>query len=199
MIKFYDFLLTILTPIIKFIGLFGLPPRKITGVTYYQQRDNIEVGTVLLTKTYYELSNLINPTELKHGGIFIGDFWGIPTVLEATTKGVKVTNLVSFLYDKDELVICKPKFLREGFYHIAQKSARQYFNLPYDYLFNKDAKAFYCFELIGKVFNDAYPELRFKCREIVKGKRIFDHNSFLDNDFFDVVFDSRKGEKNERC
>lgn len=196
MIKFYDWLLTMVKPIVVLFSKIGLPKRKITGEFYYKHRDQIDVGTVLLTKTNYELSNLINPTDIKHAGIYVGDIKGdgVRYVFEATGKGAVFTDLVSFLTSKDIVVGCKPKFIREvnGFNYMIHEAARLYQGKPYDYLFNKDGKAFYCFELCAACFKSAYSELQLKCKEVVKGKRIYDENTFLDKDFFEVVFDSRK-------
>lgn len=196
MIKFWDWLLTLLKPLIVFIGKIGLPKRKITGEHYYRWRDDIEVGTVLLTKTNYELSNIINPTEIKHGGLYVGDINnnGICYVLEALGQGVVLTDLVTFMTGKDIIVACKPKFVRRdlnGFIYSIQSSARRIVGKSYDYLFNADGKAFYCFEAVAHCFKSVYSELQFKSKEIVKGKRIYDENTFLDEDFFEIVFDSR--------
>lgn len=199
MIKFYDILLSILTPFIMWWGKLHWPftHKKITGKFYYQWRDSIEVGTVFLTKTNGELSNLINPTEIKHAGIYVGNLGhgNIYYVLEAVGRGVVLTDLVTFLTTKDIVIGCKPKFIRnkETFEKDLQNFADKVLGLPYDYLFNKDGKAFYCFELAAMALKSVYSELQLKCKEIVKGKRIFDENTFLDDDFFQIIFDSRKG------
>lgn len=196
MILFYDLLLTILTPFIEFVGKIGFPKRKITGEHYYNWRNKIDIGTVFLTKTNYELSNLINPSEIKHAAIFVGDVFGIgiPCIAEATGDGVKINNLVSFLMDKDIVVGVKPSFIRNEneFKFQVMKSALTYEGIKYDYLFKKGAKSFYCFELVAKILSDAYPELNLKCIEIVKGKKIYDSSTFFDEDFFEILFDSRE-------
>ena len=99
MLKFYDYLLSFLKPLIVILGKIGLPKRKITGKDYFEIRDSIEIGTVFLTKTNYEFTNLINPTGLKHGAIYIGSINNskIKYVAEAVGKGVVFTDLVSFL------------------------------------------------------------------------------------------------------
>lgn len=197
-IKFYDYLLSFLKPFIIFWGKLHFPftHKKITGKHYYQWRDKIEIGTVFLTKTRGELSNLINPTELKHAAIYVGKIKSdeICYVQEALGSGVVYTDLVSFLTSKDLVVGLKPKFIREvnGFDYMIHEAARLYHGKPYDYLFNKDGKAFYCFELVAACFKSVYSELQLKCKEIVKGKRIYDENTFLDPEFFEIIFDSRK-------
>lgn len=191
----YNIVLDFLKPFVIFIGKFGLPKRKITGEHYYNWRDDIKPGTVLLTKTNYELSNLINPTEIKHAGIYVGNMGSgkVCYVLEAVGKGVVLTDLVSFLTSKDLVVGCRPKFIRseDTFNYSLHEAARLYNGKPYDYLFNKDKKAFYCFELAATCLKYVYSELQLNCTEIIKGKRIYDENTFLDPQFFEIIFDSR--------
>ena len=190
-----NWFLNLVTPLVKFISKFGLPKRKITGKHYYQWRDKINIGTVILTTTRFELSNFINPTGMKHGALYVGRIYNneICYVIEATRKGVVLTDLVSFLTSKDKIVICEPKFIRsEQFNSDLQNNITKFVGLPYDYLFNKDGKAFYCFELLAMSFKTVYSELQLKCKEIVKSKRIYDDKTFLDTDFFNVVYDSRR-------
>ena len=198
MIKVYDFILTVLGPFIRWWGALHFPfiHKKVTGKHYYKWRDQIQPGMVFLTKTRGELSNWINPMEIKHSGIYVGNLGSGDTyyVLEAVGRGVVLTDLVSFLTSKDLVIGCKPKFIRDsnsGFAYVLHEAARKYEGIPYDYMFQKDAKAFYCFELVAACFNYVYSELNLKCREIVKGKKVYDYNTFLDPEFFEVVFDSR--------
>ena len=195
---FYDWLLTKLTPLIIWTSKVYMPfsRKKITGANYYLWRDSIKIGTVILTKTRGELSNLINPVEIKHAAIYVGDPYdeGVKYVMEATSKGVVLTDLVTFLTTKDLAVGCYPKFIRskEKLTEELQACVNSYVGIPYDYLFNGDDKAFYCFELVADCFKSVHPELQLKGREIVKSKIVYDHNTFLDGDFFEVIFDSRE-------
>tara|TARA_R110001599_G_scaffold203550_1_gene400693 strand:+ start:14 stop:604 length:591 start_codon:yes stop_codon:yes gene_type:complete len=196
MTKFYDFLLTVLRPLVKVLGKIGLPSRKITGLDYYQLISDIKIGDVLLTKTNYEMTNLVNPTDIKHAAIYIGKINESPVhyVAEMLGAGCTFTDLVTFLKNKDVLVQARPSFVRHrgNFEYGIQLAASTFKGRPYDYLFNLDGKAFYCFELCVACFKNVYSELQLKSREVVKGKRIYDENTFLCATFFDVVFDSRK-------
>lgn len=193
----YNFILNLVTPFIKLVGKLYAPfsRKKISGKHYYEWRDNITIGTVLLTKTRGELSNLINPTKLKHAGIYVGEinYDGICYVAEATGKGVVLTDLVTFLTTKDIVVGCAPTFIRPDgmFEKTLQNITLRFVGTPYDYLFSKGDKALYCFELAATSLKSVYPELQLKCKEIIKGKRIYDGNTFLDDDFFTIKFDSR--------
>ena len=115
--SFVDKLLKFLTPLVRWTGNIYMPfsRKKITGKHYYIWRDEIEVGTVLLTKTRGEFSNIINPTSIKHAAIDVGRITDseICYVLEALGKGVVLTDLVTFLTKKDIVVGCKPKFIRD--------------------------------------------------------------------------------------
>ena len=136
------------------------------------------------------------PAKIKHAAIYVGNMGSgdICYVAEAVGRGVVLTDLVTFMTTKDIIIGCKPKFIREdvsGFIYAIHQATRGSIGKPYDYLFNRDGKAFYCFELVAMCLKSAYPELQLKCKEIVKGKRIYDENTFLDPNFFTIIFDSR--------
>ena len=194
MMKFYDILLTLLKPIIFIMGKIGLPHRKITGAHYFKYRDSIDIGTVLLTRTDWELSNVTNPCELKHAGIYVGNIFGdeIKYVFESVGEGAVLTNLVDFMLGKDIVVGCQFKHRKADIQAILPKTVLRLKGTPYDYLFSQGGKAVYCFELAAICLKDVFPSLNLKVREIVKGKKIYDHNTFLDPEFFEIVFDSRK-------
>jgi len=139
-------------PIVKWWGGLHLPftHKKLTGVHYFMYRDMIKVGTTFATATYGEFSNLINPSELPHGAVYIGKVKGIPSVLEAIGKGVVLTDLVTFLTTKDRVIAFEPgfEFDKENFASHASKIE----GLEYDYIFTSDNKKFYCFEAVVQMF-----------------------------------------------
>lgn len=193
----YDKLLKFLKPFVIAWGKIHWPftHKKITGAHYFSWRGSIEIGTVLLTKTNGEFSNIINPVKIKHAGIYVGDIHntGIRYVFEATGKGAVLTDLVTFLTTKDMVIGCRPIFIRDkkAFSDAVQQFASKSLGVPYDYLFNTDKQAYYCFELAAAGLKYVYSELQLKCKTILKGKRIYDHDTFLDPEFFEIVFDSR--------
>jgi len=196
--KIYSVVLLILTPFIKYIGKLHFPftRKKITGKFYFKNRDKISIGCILLTKIEGELSNIINPAKIPHAGTYVGDIFndGIRYVAEAVGKGVVLTDLVTFLTTKDVVVCCQPIFIRsdkKAFEINVQQFALDSQGIPYDYGFGFGADAFYCFEFSAFSLKRPYPELQLKCKEIIKGKKIYDHNTFLDEKFFKIVFDSR--------
>lgn len=192
---FYDFILKLLRPFVKWWGGLHFPftRKKVTGIHYYKYRDLIKTGTVLLTKTEGELSNYINPVskEIKHGGLYIGSIKGIPTVIEAVGKGVVFTDLVSFLTSKDRVIALKPDFITDNDRVMIRQEAEKRKGLPYDYLFRSGNKKFYCFELIVDIFKSVRSNAILKYEEIVKGYKIYDEGTFLNDERFFILFDTK--------
>jgi hypothetical protein len=189
------FFLGLLTPFIKWTASIYAPysRKKITGKHYYIYRDLIEVGTVFLTKTNGELSNLINPVNknIKHGALYVGYIEGIPTVIEAVGKGVIFTDLVTFLTSKDKVIGLKPDFItQDDKIHIGVEAQKR-IGLAYDYFFNTNNNAYYCFELIVDIFKSIKPNVILKSVEIIKNYRIYDESTFLEDDRFFKIFDSK--------
>ena len=192
MMKIYDWILKTLQPVVEWIGSLHFPfaKKKITGDHYYLWRDRITPGTVLLSTTQGELSNYINPTKIKHGGLYVGGK-DIKYVVEALGRGVVKNNLVKFMTTKDRIVIIRPKFASEEQIQSIIEHANKLLGMPYDYMFSKNNKALYCFEAIIEAYRAEFPEIPFKCKEIVKGKRIYDPDTFLeDPEHWEVILDS---------
>jgi len=195
---FYTIILYLFKPILKRIAEWHAPytHKKMTGKDYYHLRDELKIGTVLLSKTYGEASNIINPTEMKHSALYVGRIMNdeICYVIEAVGKGVKLTDLVTFVTSKDELVVCKPNFITTDEQEFGtQEKALNYIGRSYDYYFEMEDDELYCFELCFHCLNNP----RLKSREILDGKCIFDSDTFLDKTYFDVTYDSRKVEWHE--
>jgi len=187
----YSFLLKILTPFIKLVGKVHMPfsRKRVTGKDYFAIRDKIEVGTVFLTSIRGELSNLFNPCVIKHAGIYVGRVKDVPTVAEATGKGVVYTDLVTFLTTKDYIVGTAPLFLTEDDKEQVVDQSEIRLNVPYDYLFKDKNKAFYCFELVADIFQTIKPSVILNTTEIKEGFKIYDHSAFLDDKRFIKLFE----------
>lgn len=190
----WNWFLKAIRPLVIWWGGLHFPwtHKKITGDQYYLWRDLISPGCVLLTRTKGEFSNFINPSPVPHGALYTGGD-RIKYVIEALGKGVVYNNLVTFMTTKDVFIIVRPKFGNSDQLAGVCQAAEVYQGKPYDYLFEKGDEAFYCFELVIKAFNDIFPNKIFKCKEIVKGKRIYDADTFLDDpENWEVVLDSRE-------
>jgi hypothetical protein len=195
MIKVYQFILRCLKPFVVWWGKLHMPftHKKVTGKHYYLLRDKIKIGTVFLTRIDGEFSNIINPEHIPHGALYVGDIHGtgVRYVVEALGKGVVLTDLVTFLTTKDLVVGVLPKFLTNEDMPKLQSAALAIKGLPYDYLFSKDKKAFYCFEVVAHVLKTVRPEIKLLDKEIVKGKFIYSYETFLkDYNNFKEIFNS---------
>lgn len=190
-------ILTKVSPFVKWFGSLHLPftRKKITGKDYYKWRDNITIGDVFLTTTNGELSNLINPSKIKHSGLYVGDILGneIKYVAEATGKGVVLTDLVTFLTTKDMVIGCRLKDKKDDLYQFElQQHVKRYVGREYDYIFNSGKDSFYCFELCAQCIKDCDPKIQIKQFEIVAGKSVYSEDTFLDPSTFSTTIDSRE-------
>ena len=213
--KWFSSILWKLQPVITFINrAFTIPfsVKKITGGHYYIWRDRIKKGTIFITDTYGEGSNLINPSDGNHGAIYYGfnlksrldqllgelesdletapkeniqlildkitrikhaidlhkDFPlrdDIAYVIEATGKGVIITNLVQFLTTKDAIRAFIPNFCDADGMERAAESSLHDLGKPYDYGFRHGNGAKYCFEVVADAYKDAVPEVELKTKK----------------------------------
>jgi hypothetical protein len=114
-------------------------------------------------------------------------------VIEAVGKGVVATNLVKFITTKDRLIVMQPKFdltTRRRAANLAVFSL----GLPYDYGFNHDEKAKYCFEVVADSYESAIAGLHLKRSEwFLFRRKIFEAfmaESFLESEDFQIIIDS---------
>ena len=146
-------LLKKLVPVVKFFGRLHLPytHKQIGGEEYYMIREHIHPGDIILSQTFGEFSNLINPSQWKHAAVYVGGH-KIKYVVEAIGEGVVHTDLVTHLTTKDRLAILRPK--RPNVMN-AVVEAEKLIGIPYDFEFSPGDTELYCSELVGVV----YPEL----------------------------------------
>ena len=154
------------------------------------------VGTVFLTETYGFFMNPFNPNKLKHGAIYVGG----NKVIEATTHGMKVTNLQYFLLTKDEVVAVFPKF---KFYpDKLEESFDLYDHAEYDWDFETDSSKMYCFELVAKMLESCsigYKAQTFEAYKALfnlfgKKKLVYSCETFLTKDF-QMIFINKQAKK----
>jgi Permuted papain-like amidase enzyme, YaeF/YiiX, C92 family len=144
-------LIRIILPITKIVGKlsFYSKRRDIQIGEWECLKEVLELGDVLLTLTKGELTNFFIPGEYKHCGLYAGS----DKVIEATGKGVSVTNLEDFCYTKDKIAVCRSRFCKNKDLLRVVKYARDLRGSPYDYYFEPNEDAFYCAELIAAAFN----------------------------------------------
>jgi uncharacterized protein YycO len=137
-------------PITKYLGKMHAPfsHKLVTGRDYYNAREILKPGHVLLTRTEGEFSNLMIPGFWTHAAIYDGE----ERIIEATGAGVVWTDLVTFLMRKDHVAVYRPDFATEyDMQHAADWAERQR-GKGYDYEFKGDNEAFYCSELVTAAY-----------------------------------------------
>jgi hypothetical protein len=189
-----EWLLKRIKPLIKWIGKQHVPfsHKKITGEHYYQMRDQIKPGCILLTVTRGELSNLINPGEMKHAAVYVGG-QTIKYVVEAVGKGVVQTDLVTFLTTKDEVVILDPLGGLDAMRYKIAACTKTQIGKAYDFLFSfATQNKYYCAELIYNCIMEADPSANLN-KTTVYGQDFVRPDDFLnDANNWKVVYDSRE-------
>ena len=183
MIKLWNKLLQWFSPFVRMWAGLHWPytHKQITSTQYYTWREILTPGCVILSTTYGEFSNLINPSALKHGALYIGGKGERKYVIEALKEGVIKKCLIQHLMTKDEIVILKPKFGEQEDLEKVCRRAERFLDYKYDFIFKFNNQKFYCFELIMRCYKEIFPDRTFKKTEIVKDKYIFDYTSFVED------------------
>jgi hypothetical protein len=153
-------MLRALTPVTKVVGKIHIPHVcAVTDTDYREINSLLLPGMVFLTRTNWNLTNLLIPSEsgYKHGAIYVGN--GI--VVEATGKGVATAWLEEFLCSKDKVRVLFPLFADAEERKEAARFAMTLVGRPYDYEFKSGLEALYCFEVVYA----AYREARLKRQE----------------------------------
>ena len=189
------FLVNITRPFLKPILTMASPwsHKKISGMDYYKIKSLLQEGDVILSKTYGNFSNVLNPSELKHGAIFIGQE-PIEYVVEATGDGVVKTDLVSHIMTKDEIVVTRLKLFKDDNIQFAKDAAcfaNSQIGKEYDYNFSSGNNKYYCFELVADSINKLERGIELKQFKKV-GTLYYLSDTFLDPELFDIIYDSRR-------
>lgn len=196
--KLYQFIFKILTPFIVWTGHIYMPfsRKQVKGEHYYGVRGMLEVGDVLLTKTRGEFSNLINPEEMKHGAICVGDFLGtgVYYILEATKYGVKLSPLATFMLSKDHIQGFRPNFITDTQRLLAKQVSDLMIGKPYDYQFTDGTEAMYCFEVVANFFLFSKSEVTLRQYEKLPDLWIYSCKTFSESSDFTKLFDTKEME-----
>jgi uncharacterized protein YycO len=147
-------MLRALTPVTKVVGEIHIPHFcKVTEADYREIDSLLLPGMIFLTRTNWNLTNLLIPSEsgYKHGAIYVGN--GV--VVEATGKGVVNSWLEEFLCSKDKVRVFFPLFADLEERKEAARFAQTLVGRPYDYEFKSGIEALYCFEVIFAAYNEA--------------------------------------------
>jgi hypothetical protein len=194
--------LEILAPIAQMSGKIHVPwsRKRVQGPHFYSILKHLKPGAILCSRTDGELTNLLIPGHRKHAAIFgsiafkdVNDEWfDYPYVIEALGKGVVLTDLVTFMTSKDEVILLYPKFATDQQMSEASKIAHKYLNSPYDYYFKPGNSAFYCSELIMQSYKEACVEVPFKPRIRLGVETIIAEDYVRATDKFQIVWRSHE-------
>lgn len=165
-------------PITKTIGRLHAPfsHKRITGKHVFSIMERIIPGSVLLTYTRGEFSNLFIPGDFTHAAIAHSHKW----VIEATGEGVRKKDLITFMTSKDRVVLLDPKFCDAYQMGKAAELASVSIGSPYDYLFTGGNEAFYCSELVQYCYE------KIGCPEFTRRER-FNVSTVIPMDFIRAV------------
>lgn len=125
------------------------PETKTTSDQFLELKDKIINGDVLLSITFWELSNSLMPSKWKHCGVY-HDGW----VYESTTKNVRKVLLEEFFFKKDSIGLVR----KTGKLGILDVQAGHSFlsenmDEPYDFGFGwVSAKSWYCSKYVYNYF-----------------------------------------------
>lgn len=154
-------ILSMALPISRAISKIHSPwnKKKITGQHITSIIPYLRPGAVLITRVNGELANLFIPGDYKHAAIVgpyqhSGDIRDM-YVIEATTHGVKQTDLISFMVSKDSLALLYPCFCDGIAMLEASDICKRQTGMAYDFKFEPNNNAFYCSELIQWAYADA--------------------------------------------
>lgn len=194
----YQFIFKILTPFIIWTGYIYMPfsRKKVKGEHYYAVRKDLREGDVLLSTTRGEFSNFINPEEMKHGAICVGDVLGTGVfyVLEATKYGVNLTPLATFMLSKDHIQGFRPTFFKDENMLKTEHAVNAMKGKPYDYLFAFSQEAMYCFEVVANFYFLTGCEVTLNKYEKLPDLFIYSCQTFSKSHNFNKLFDTKEME-----
>lgn len=137
------------------------------------------VGDIILIRTKGEFTTALQPDYWTHSMVYLGTNF----VIEATTKDVKLTNIMYALARTDDAILLRPKFRFDEV--DMTKYAISRVNAPYDFSFDSSDKAFYCHELVAKVFMNSSSITIPKVKTLLGEKWL--PKSFLDSGLFSKI------------
>lgn len=187
-----DKLLKFLKPVVEWIGSLHFPHviKQIDGKHYFKYIGLIGVGDVFLTSTNGVGSSYLNFTSTyKHSAMYIGRVEGVPTVIEASSKGVVLTDLVTFFTSKDKIRVLSNKLSKKTPEEEIQGLAFPFLGGEYDYVFNDSNKKYYCHELVAAMINGLHSDCALRKERVgllCWERDIYSPKSFIDNK---IIFD----------
>jgi hypothetical protein len=156
--------------------------QALTGIT--------SIGDVLLSKSTGEASNIVIGGHFKHAAMITES---CRFVVEAVSGGVREVDLVSWLLDKDEVLVLRP--ICGSFSHRvrAVEWAKRQVGVRYDWDFTGSDRAFYCVELVADALHHGtFGNLKCIGREVLGEKTYFPDGLARDSLNFEKVYLTEK-------
>jgi uncharacterized protein YycO len=142
---------------------------------------------IILTRKNFNLSNLFIKGYWKHTSIVTDR----EHIIEATSEGVIKTSVHRLLSTSDDLVILRPLFCDQYSMMRASEKAQNVLGYPYNFLFRKGNRSFYCSELVCWAYNTVTPHGI--SLEIMnwyhEGKYIYPHYLYETKSIWEVVYE----------
>lgn len=143
---FRDRIANLLIPVSKFISKLHRPETAFSSASYIKIKSKLRDFDILVSRTEWEVSNMILPGKWKHCAIYRNGM-----VYEATTKGVRSTTVEEFLFKKDKVGLCRARpYIDELEGEMILEFLLKHIGDRYDYAFNwgSSNKALYCSEYV---------------------------------------------------
>ena len=161
-------LLTLAYPILYKIGKLHSPwTRKL--ISSHQVHDALralEVGDIMLTRTFGEATNLVIPGYWKHAAIYVGE----GNVVEAKDPVVVKSDMYDFMMTKDFVIIVRP-LLGYNERVVAAAFSESMIGKSYDYHFEmiegRPNLSFYCAEVPFWCYHMSVKSWGFVLKEIM--------------------------------
>ena len=157
----------------------------ITGEKTIEIMEILQPGDVILRGFDCYADGAFIPGSLKfsHGAVYVGD----NKVIHVMAEGVMKTDIVEFTRC-DRIAIMRPRKYQKRAISKAKKFLKD--NVPYDFIFENNASALYCFELCGECYDklEIPKKTVSKFLGLIKKKDVVLAESFFESKDFDCVF-----------
>ena len=157
----------------------------ITGEKTIEIMEVLQPGDIVLRgfDHYCDSKFIPDPLCYSHGAIYIGD----NKVIHVMAEGVMKTDMVEFTRC-DRIAIFRPNKYQKRAISRAKKFLRD--DVPYDFIFENNASALYCFELCSNCYDklDIPKKTISKLFGLIKKENVILAESFFDSKDFDCIF-----------
>lgn len=156
---------------------------KMTGEKILEAIEILEPGDCILRRYDSYLDSKFINGDYSHGAIYIGD----NTIIHAVAPKVEKINAVDFM-ECDGIVIYRPKKYKSSAVRSAKKMLKD--GIPYDFNFDKDSNALYCFELVALCYKKLnIPTFKIKKLFGLIKKEVYLSDSFKNSKDFERIFE----------